>query len=1069
MLATRNSNIVTKVLLFTTIFLMMCVPLHAQKKKKKKYKKKKSDANIIARGYNDVTTRNNYYFNASNIYKTMLNDIEQKTEIDYDEILPLYMHQRQESFETYTADLESIIKKTSEAMLLHDNTRWKDNVYLLLGKARFMQEDYRNALNTFQFVVTTMKEDVGKTQSKVDNKARYKAAKAKEAAKKAAERKKELAKKKEAIKKQLQKLKRDKNKELASSSKNKKKQLDKKIKAKKKVIALRKKGKTPSQKLLAIANAKIGSTKDDEKATQNTAAKEENDKPKTDSLGNIIKYKNDYRSDKKIKKQEEAELAAELEELGEISDTVPLTDKEIKNYGDLNFWEKLEHKKSRPEALVWMAKSFVELGEYGNAQSMLEYAEALPKLTRKQREQIYAGEVYYYIERNRYENAIDALNNTIIFSRKKNRSKYSFIKAQIQEIIEDEEKAIETYRAVAKGKTDYEMKFYANMKVAKIYQNNDIGSNEEVIQMLTKLLKNGSNKEFRDQIHYSIASIYSNQNNLDKTKEHLQSSITASRENVLQKGLSFKALADVYLTEEVYDAAALFYDSAVAVIPTDYEEFDAIKRKSEAVTEAAKYAKIIYEQDSLLMMSKMTAAELDVFLAELQRNQRIESRGRKKKKSVTGFIENSVIVSTTNTLSNSGDWYFYNPSLLAKGKTSFQKTWGDIKHEDDWRRSSKQGILDGEEGINLLEDISQVDKKTEEKEVVEELEIPKTEAEIAEAHNQLSNAYYEFGKILRNQLEINGEAKQAFEAIVNKYPEFKSIDRVYYYLYLIYSDEGDIARAEHYKSILLENNPNSQYAVAMNTEYKFKRNNDNDRTRPEPIGAEKLYVSTYDSFLEGSYVEVINSRNEAFDRYKENPLMPKFDFLAALSYGHLDSLVVLKSMLSAIIIDYPNHEVEAKAREYLAVITKKENEENVPRDTLIVETDTGSIKLESIYLNEESNNLFAFIIIKDKTADIRTMIQILNQYNDNNFAARKLRVSNAFLDKNTPLMLVKRFREKSLAIEYLNALQSSMEEVFGQEGSKNLELLMISQDNFRILFTTKKMDEYRIFFKSTFN
>ena len=101
---------------------------------------------------------------------------------------------------------------------------------------------------------------------------------------------------------------------------------------------------------------------------------------------------------------------------------------------------------------------------------------------------------------------------------------------------------------------------------------------------------------------------------------------------------------------------------------------------------------------------------------------------------------------------------------------------------------------------------------------------------------------------------------------MNKYPSFKSIDRVYYYLYLIYSDEGDMARADHFKKILTEEYPLSQYTLAFNTTYTFDR--DQDGPKHDPVGVEKLYVSTYSSFLDGAYQEVIDRRTEAYNTYK---------------------------------------------------------------------------------------------------------------------------------------------------------------------------------------------------------
>jgi len=106
------------------------------------------------------------------------------------------------------------------------------------------------------------------------------------------------------------------------------------------------------------------------------------------------------------------------------------------------------------------------------------------------------------------------------------------------------------------------------------------------------------------------------------------------------------------------------------------------------------------------------------------------------------------------------------------------------------------------------------------KEEVVVLDIPRSEEELAKAHLELSEAYYEIGKVFRNKLEINGEAKQAFESLVNEYTDFSKIDRAYYYLYLIYTEEQDLARAEHYKNILLKEYPVSQYAYAINNPYQ---------------------------------------------------------------------------------------------------------------------------------------------------------------------------------------------------------------------------------------------------------
>jgi tetratricopeptide (TPR) repeat protein len=1039
----------------------MCVPAQGQNKKKKKKYKKKSDANIIARGYNDVTTRNNYFFNAKLLYMNMLADIELQYERDYDEILPIYFHQKTEDFSAYESELDEIIKKTSIVMHMHDNTRWKDNVYLMLGKARYLQGDYYDAVRTFQFVVTTMEADVGKKKGAVDNKARLKAQKAKEAEKRAKERQKEIDEKKKAMKDALAKLKRDKEKETASNSKNKKKDIQKKIKAKQKVIALRKKGKKPSQKLLDLAYGK----EEEEETTADTADQDKKEKSAGEKQEqedeNSVTYKVDYRSERKIQKQEEAER---LSELGELADTIAMTEKEVEKYDELSFWEKIKHKSSRPEALVWMAKSYMQTGDMLTAQSMLEYAEGLRKLTGKQREGIYAGQAYYYIENRRYGNALESLDNAILISKKKKKPFYQYISAQLQERLKNHSGAIEYYRMIAGGKADFRMKFYANMKMIHLMQEDGLYDSDYILELLAKLLKNGSNKEFRDHIHYKMASIHKSREEYDEAVEHLQASITNSKSNPKQKSLSFRELGEVYLIRQNYDAASIFYDSAVAVMPMDIQGFEALKFRARTIAEVANQARIIADTDSLLLLSGMSEQDLEVYLAELEKRSREEGKKKKRKGSVTSFIEDAVIVQTGSALA-SADWYFYNPNLRNQGYNQFRTIWGDRIHEPNWRRRNKEATFDIAEEVED-EGIQEVEASSGEfTDLVVKLDIPRSPEEIEAAHAALSDAYYEIGKLFRNNLEMNGEAKRAFESIATEYPDHKSIDRVYYYLYLIYSEEGNIAQADKYKNILLRDYPVSQYAYAINNPYVSGQGEED--YRPDPTQIEQLYASTYNMFVDGRYSEVIQQRNEAWKTYRENPLMPKFDFLEALSYGHLDSLNVLKSKLGSIIDNYPNHEMEDKAREYLAIINNKERKEGF-EDTVTVVNEADTTTFVSIYSNEESNNIFGLIVLEDKNMDVRALIQLLDQYNDNNFAERKLRASNAYLDKDTPLILVKRFRENSPALEYVQALSGSMVEIFGEENSAKMNLMMINSDNFRTLFTTKKLEEYVLFFDKTY-
>ena len=59
-----------------------------RKKSKSQYEK----PNIVKRAWGDLTTRNNMYFNASELYKEIKNNYEFTRVIDYNKLLPFYFH-----------------------------------------------------------------------------------------------------------------------------------------------------------------------------------------------------------------------------------------------------------------------------------------------------------------------------------------------------------------------------------------------------------------------------------------------------------------------------------------------------------------------------------------------------------------------------------------------------------------------------------------------------------------------------------------------------------------------------------------------------------------------------------------------------------------------------------------------------------------------------------------------------------------------------------------------------------------------------------------------------------------
>ncbi len=89
-----------------TCFFLQSNTLNAQTSKKAK---KKKEVSILRKGWDDVTTRNNYYFNAKRIYDEMLKAHDRIAVINYQDTLPFYFHDIAPSLSGNSGDLQKII------------------------------------------------------------------------------------------------------------------------------------------------------------------------------------------------------------------------------------------------------------------------------------------------------------------------------------------------------------------------------------------------------------------------------------------------------------------------------------------------------------------------------------------------------------------------------------------------------------------------------------------------------------------------------------------------------------------------------------------------------------------------------------------------------------------------------------------------------------------------------------------------------------------------------------------------------------------------------------------------
>jgi tetratricopeptide (TPR) repeat protein len=1045
-----------KLLLFSICCFFFTANSYADKKKKSKSQYEKP--NIVKRAWGDLTTRNNMYFNASELYKEIKNNYEFTRVIDYNKLLPFYFHDDAD-FSSNTAELETIAKKTGLVLQLHDYSRWRDNAFMLLGKSQFLRKQYDTSLITFQFIVTTMKPGKMNYKLEFSNKDRLKYIR-----KRQKELEKAAGKKKSIIEFQYKKQ-QEEAKEKAETAREKqqdaiakkKKEIEEIIKAKKKIIELQKKGKKIPPELIAKAKAK--STKIDSTTLNAKTSVKSAPKPKFDTKSPYVLLGDQY-----------VKNPYYIDSTGNRNSQRPLDSLNAKKEAKLDkltFWEKIKHKPSRPDAIVWMAKSLIELDNFGDAKSMISYGKALRKLSKKQRREFYLIDAYYNIRRNDYSPAIEELENAMAyFKKKKDRAYYEYILAQLYNKNNQPADAVDYFVKAGKHTKTEELNLFSQIQLAKLYSQNPDLADQDIVKMLTKLIKFGKNKDHADEVLYTIASYHYKQKDTTNAIAFLQKSIKKSISNNEQKGKSFLKLGEIYFDKEEYAQSAIFYDSAITYLPNTFENYDKIVSRKEVLNQLATYALTIHVEDSLQRLGKMTKQELAAFLADVKAKQEKDDKKKSRFSSEGGdnsFQQNTFI--PEDAISN-GLWYFYNPETKSKGYNDFIRTWGDRKLEPNWRISNKSGFNDITTQ-NIDTTSATVGSKPKPKNTTETTalsdtsKIPKTEIDFLISDGKIANALFGTGEIFKNNLNNLPKAKLAFDELERRFPNSDYDAKVHYYKYLSFLEQNLTGLAQKEKDYILKNYPQSEVAEAL-----IRKDKQNNGETAE--SATSLYATTYQAFLDGRYDEVIKNKIIATNKYPSAFEIPQFEFLEAVSLGKSKKFDAYVVALTNIITKYKEGEIKEKAQQYLISYVQiesnlKDNTIQIPvKDTTPKITDTISDKF-----TVDTTNLWVLVQINDKYVKIADVVSNVQKFNKKHFDDMKIKVNPIFLSGFTVLQL-KKFDGITDGMRYLNLIQEKSNTITAGTSLQTVSYYVIAPGNFKWIKQPEDLDKYATFFMNNY-
>jgi len=732
------------------------------------------------------------------------------------------------------------------------------------------------------------------------------------------------------------------------------------------------------------------------------------------------------------------------------------------------------------DAMYWLAMANIQMADYNRGEPMLDML--LSKINKgdapaKYEEEVNLAYANSFILQKNYESALPYLNRALELNPKtKMKTRVYFILGQIYQKLEDPERAAAMYTEVLKHSTVYEMEFNAKINLAQCYTSKST-DREFIVKKLQKMLKDEKNKEYLDQIYYALAQISLTDKDTAKTIEFLGKSVSTSTSNNYQRSISALQLADIYFSFPDYPKAQAYYDSTMLALPTDYANYNAIKKKTETLTDLVQQLQLIEKEDSLQALAAMPEEQrnkiFDRIIAKYVAEEVKKQQAEQTKQQNMMFASQEEKTSTT---ASQGRWYFYNAATLANGFSSFAKKYGRRKFEDNWFLSDKAvSMASGEAppdtgsvaaaggGDSLSGKKPEVKITNPRDRKFYSQDVPLTPAKLTASNQRIMDAYYKAGFIYIEGLHDYGHSVESFETLLQRYPDFPRKAQTYYELYTLYNDLKNEPKAEYYKNLLLTGYPETDYAKLLINPNYYKE------ITSRKSESSKLYENTYKAFVNQQYYMVISNAAEAHARYKnDTALLPRFDYLRALSLGKIEVADSMITALSRIPREYPRSPVSTLAQEVLNSLTNPTGTGGQPGRNPADSASAMLVAAESIYKLDSTSVHFYVLIVDNNKVDVNALKIKIADFNSKMHDLEGLEVNSLLFDNNQEMVTVSNFEDARQAIRYIISIRDSRYVFTKVEAAGEYYDFIISVTNYPVLYKNKDIRKYLRFFEKNY-
>lgn len=709
----------------------------------------------------------------------------------------------------------------------------------------------------------------------------------------------------------------------------------------------------------------------------------------------------------------------------------------------------------RHQALVHLIRTFTENNEQAKAEEAFRFLEK-EKLSKTNAKNLNLEKAYYYQIQGDYDHMVQSLTKAdSLLTTADRKGRIYFIIGQVYQKMGFSAEAYNYYRKCLGTNPEYEIDFYARLNMAQVARLDNRKNVRLIHKQFEILLKDSKNREFRDKIYFELGEFERKQGNTVSAIDQYKLSAHAGSNKRIQAN-AYLRIGQLYFDSlKYFSLAKSYYDSAMTSLPKDFENYENIKKRHEVLGEFVQYTETIQWQDSLLVLSVLDSAVLRSKIDSIYASKEKLQNGKKKKKkksddNVTGGTLNNSFYQTEST--STTDWYFGNASAMASGQSEFQRIWGNVALEDNWRRSTRTAAPDlaintttgstGDKGIPLTAPNVKPNQSPAEVAFLKlDEQLLKTDSARKQALSKIEESYFKLGDLYYFKLAEKDNAEASYQKLLDRFTHSRFKPEVLYKLYLIHKERGD-ARAEALAQNLKDEFPGSTYTkILLNPDY----------LKETSVAQEKqkmIYKSAFADFqknnLRGAQEKIKSAKDLG-----ETAFTSQLDLLQILIVGKTEDISRYQYELGEYIKKFPDAPTHAYAETLLA--SSKSFQEKAER----------SKGIRFVASFDEPHYFVVVHKIQDKASTL--IVDEMEKFNSSFYKGKKLETSNLIFNDQYALTFVGNLSSKEDALEYFNRFKTQLSNA-RPFSMLNFHNFVITKDNFNIFYRNKALDEYLSFF-----